>query len=79
MYALTDGRNYIGVDGENFAISVNGVNKAILFSEEKKANNYKDNLRSTLKRFNWRVVKIEDDINTDLEEESIEEECILLA
>lgn len=61
MYVLSNGRNYIGVNAENVATSVNDIKKAITFHEEKKAVNYRENLKSTLKKFNWQVVEVEED------------------
>lgn len=72
MYVLSNGHSYIGVNGENIATSVSNVKKALSFSEEKKASNYRDNLKSTLRKFNWQIVKIEEDIETDRVEN---EEC----
>lgn len=65
MYVLSNGHSYIGVNEENVATSVSNIKKALSFSEEKKAYNYRDNLKSTLRRFNWQIVKIEDDAETD--------------
>ena len=77
MYLLSDGNSYIGVNN-NTATSVGDINKALLFSEEKKAANYRDNLKSTLKKFNWQIIEVEVDeqaedkehtyIKTELEE-----------
>lgn len=63
MYVLSDGYRYIGVDSLNVATSVSNIDKALKFVEEKKAANYRDNLKNTLKRFNWEIVKIEDEID----------------
>ena len=65
MYVLSNGHSYIGVNEENVATSVSNIKKALSFSEEKQAYNYRDNLKSTLRRFNWQIVKIEDDAETD--------------
>lgn len=65
MYVLSNGHSYIGVNGENIATSVSNIKKALSFSEEKKASNYRDNLKSTLRKFNWQIVKIEEDVETD--------------
>ena len=65
MYVLSNGHSYIGVNKENVATSVSNIKKALSFSEEKKAYNYRDNLKSTLRRFNWHIVKIEDDAEMD--------------
>lgn len=65
MYVLSNGHSYIGVNEENVATSVSNIKKALSFSEEKKAYNYRDNLKSTLRRFNWQIVKIEDDAETE--------------
>ena len=34
MYVLSNGHNYIGVNGENIATSVSNIKKALLFSDE---------------------------------------------
>ena len=60
MYLLSNGHSYIGVNSDNTATSVSNINKALTFTEEKKAANYRDNLKSTLRKFNWQIVKIED-------------------
>ena len=59
MYMLSNGHSYIGINGENVATSVSNVNKALQFTEEKKALNYMNNLKNTLKKFNWQVIKLE--------------------
>lgn len=69
MYLLSNGHSYIGVDGDNVATTVSNINKALTFNEERKALNYKDNLKSTLRKFNWDVVKIEVNENVDTTEE----------
>lgn len=61
MYALTDGHNYIGINTHNVATCVNNIKKALLFSDIKKATNYNDNLKSTLRKFNWQIIKIPDE------------------
>ena len=62
MYLLSNGHSYIGVNSDNTATSVSNINKALTFTEEKKAANYRDNLKSTLRKFNWQIVKIEDSV-----------------
>lgn len=57
MYALSNGHSYIGLNSENVATSVGNINKALLFSDKKKASNFRDNLKTTLRKFNWDVVK----------------------
>lgn len=69
MYYLYNGHNYIGVDCNNTATSVSNINKALLFTDERKAANYLENLKTTLRKFNWQIVKIED------EAENIEQNC----
>lgn len=61
MYYLYNGHSYIGVDDNNVATSVSNIKKAIPFSDEKKATNYLGNLKATLRKFDWQIVKIEDD------------------
>lgn len=65
MYVLSNGHSYIGINKENVATSVSNIQKALSFSEEKKAYNYRDNLKATLRKFSWQIVKIEDDAETD--------------
>ncbi len=69
MYIISNGNTYIGINSQNVATSVSNINRALQFTEEKKAINYRDNLKNTLKKFNWQVVKIED------ETENIEQDC----
>ena len=69
MYCLYNGYSYIGVDFNNAATSVSNVKKALLFSDEKKATNYLENLKTTLRKFNWQIIKVEDEI------ENIEQNC----
>ena len=54
------------MNSDNIPTTVSSINKALLFKEEKKACNYRDNLKSTLRKFNWQIEKIEDD--TDIPE-----------
>ena len=69
MYYLYNGHSYIGIDSVNTATSVTNIKKALSFSDERKAINYLDNLKTTLRKFNWQVVKVED------ETENIEQNC----
>ena len=70
MYYLYNGHNYIGVDATNTATSVNNIKKALPFADERRATNYLDNLKSTLRKFNWKIVEIEDeDENIDKKSE----------
>ena len=69
MYILSNGKTYIGLNNDNVATSVSNINKAMQFAEEKKAINFRDNLKNTLKKFNWQVIKI------DEEAEIVEEAC----
>lgn len=50
-----NGNRYIGIDSQNVATCVSTIAKALKFTERSKAENYKDNLKNTLKRFNWKV------------------------
>ena len=59
MYVLSNGNTYIGINSQNVATSVSNIKKALQFTEEKKALNYINNLKNTLKKFNWQVVKME--------------------
>ena len=69
MYVLSNGYNYIGLSADKVATCVSNSKKALQFAEEKKALNYKENLKSTLKKFNWQIVRLED------ETENIEQNC----
>lgn len=69
MYLLSNGHSYIGVDSNNAATSVSNIKKALLFTDEKKATNYLENLKTTLKRFNWQIIKVEDG-NENIEQNS---------
>ena len=59
MYVLTNGNTYIGLNSQNVATSVSNISNALQFSEERKALNFKNNLKSTLRKFNWQIVKME--------------------
>lgn len=61
MYVLSNGHTYIGVSADNVPTSVSNINRALQFTEEKKTSNYKENLKSTLRKFNWEIVKLEED------------------
>lgn len=60
MYVISNGRSYIGVNADNVSTTVSKIDKALVFSEERKASNYRDNLKSTLRKFNWDIIKVED-------------------
>ena len=72
MYILSDGRSYIGANADNTPTSVTNINRALTFTEEKKAANYRDNLKTTLRKFNWKIVKIED---KEEDTKNIEQKC----
>ena len=67
MYVLSNGHDYIGITSGNIPTSVSDISKALTFSEKRKASNYKDNLKATLKRFDWEVIEI----NSSRTEETI--------
>lgn len=69
MYYLYNGHMYIGVDPNNSATSVSNVKKALPFTDEKKAINYLENLKTTLRKFNWQIIKVEN------ETEDVEQKC----
>ena len=69
MYYLYNGNNYIGVDSNNTATSVRNISKALSFSDERKAANYLENLKTTLRKFNWQIIRGEDEI------EDVEQDC----
>lgn len=65
MYIISNGRSYIGVNADNVATTVSKIDKALVFSEERKASNYRDNLKSTLRKFNWDIIKVEDKMSDE--------------
>lgn len=66
MYVISNGNNrYIGVNNDNIATCVTSLKKALIFSEEKKAINYRENLKSTLRKFNWSVIKVDMEKDSD--------------
>lgn len=67
MYLLSNGRNYIGLDYDNRPTSVCNINKALSFTERQKAVNYKENLKTTLKKFNWEVIEIKEEQSVSCE------------
>ena len=69
MYYLYNGHSYIGVDSTNTATSVSTIKKALPFTDEKKATNYLENLKTTLRKFNWQIVRPEDETG------NIEQNC----
>ena len=74
MYYLCNGHSYIGVGSNNTATSVGTIKKAIPFSDEKKAANYLENLKSTLRKFSWQIVELNDETeNVEKEHEKIGE------
>ena len=68
MYVITNGRNYIGADSNNSPTTVNVLSKAILFKDKKKAENFKENMKSTLKRFSWNVVALDNEEECEIVE-----------
>ena len=68
MYYLYNGHSYIGTDSNNTATCVGSIKRAISFSDEKKAENYLGNLKTTLRNFNWKIVEDNDEIE-DVEQE----------
>ena len=71
MYYLYNGHSYISVDSKNVATSVNNIKKALPFADERKASNYRDNLKTTLRKFNWQIIKIDE--KAEILEEKTEE------
>lgn len=65
MYLLSDGHNYIGLTNDSAQTTVKNIKQAMSFSDEKKAMNYRDNLKSTLKKFNWQIVKTEETVKDE--------------
>lgn len=59
IYRITDGSNYIGLSSEGCQTAVKNLGKAVEFSEKQKAVNYLNNIKSTLKKFNWSIVEEE--------------------
>ena len=74
MYYLHNGCNYIGTDDNNVATSVTNIEKALPFTDAKKATNYLGNLKQTLRKFKWQVVYVEEQESDDNSDERIETE-----
>lgn len=70
MYVISNGRSYVGADSNNSPTTVNVVSKAILFKDRQKAENFKENMKSSLKRFSWDIVALSDD--KESEQETVE-------
>lgn len=66
--------SYIGIDSQNVATCVSTIAKALKFTERSKAENYKDNLKSTLKRFAWEVKPLDEESATTEKCENLEPE-----
>lgn len=64
MYLLSNGHNYIGLDLSNAPTVVASIKKALSFNNRQKAVNYKENLKTSLKRFGWEIVEIYDSRDT---------------
>lgn len=61
MFVLSNGCGFIGLRKDNNCpTTVGSVNQALMFAEKQKALNYKENLKNTLRRFNWEVVELND-------------------
>lgn len=77
-YILTNNGMYIGIDNSSGrATSYTSQSKAILFDTEKKAQNFKANLKATMKRFDWNIVEItapDEEIEDDLDELDLDKE-----
>lgn len=58
MYVIMNDKHYIGIGDDNKPTRVTTLNKAHTFDTKEKADNYLANLKTTLKIFNWSVVKI---------------------
>ncbi len=60
MYVIGNGHQYIGITDDNRTTCVSKRSKAATFDKEQKAINFKNNLKSTLRRFNWEVIYVKD-------------------
>lgn len=65
MYVITNGRNYIGTDPNNSPTTVNVLSRAIMFKDKQKAVNFKENLKSSLKKFSWDIVCMGEEKNDE--------------
>lgn len=78
-YILTNNGMYIGIDNSSGrATSYTSQSKAILFDTEKKAQNFKSNLKSTMKRFDWNIVEVtapDEEIEDDFDELDLDKEA----
>lgn len=68
MYLLSNGNSYIGIGSNNTATCVGNIKKALPFTDERKARNYLENIKTTLKKFNWQIIKVEEDVEQEREE-----------
>ncbi len=66
IYRITDGNNYIGMTPAGCQTAVKSLNKAIMFNEKQKAINYLNNLKATLRKFDWSIVAEEIDDKKDI-------------
>ena len=57
MYFITDGKHFIGIDQQGKPTIVNNYDKAKTFNCEHKALNYISNIKSSLRKFNWKVIE----------------------
>lgn len=78
MFVISNGHNYIGLGVDNTQTTVRNINKAVSFSEKQKAINYRDNLKTTLRKFDWKIIEVNDSSDSDtgcIQEEWEEEVC----
>ena len=79
-YILTNNGMYIGIDNSSGrATSYTSKSKAIIFDTEKKAQNFKANLKATMKRFDWNIVEVatpDEEIEDYFDELNIDKEDI---
>lgn len=75
MFLISDGKNYIGLNSDNTQTTVRTVNKALSFSEKQKACNYRDNLKTTLRKFDWKIIEVKNSGSTDVDDEIEDNIC----
>lgn len=77
-YILANNGMYIGIDNSSGrATSYTSKSKAIIFDTEKKAQNFKANLKATMKRFDWNIVELtapDEEIEDDFDELDLDKE-----
>lgn len=59
-FVITDGNSYITFDKNNFQTTTSRLNEAKVFEDEVRANNNLKCIRKQLQKFNWKIVSMEE-------------------